>query len=249
MEHASMLKSRYGMVIDLDRCNGCGNCMIACAVENNVAPAEQKANERTGVTWLRVATMVNDASFPETDQVFVPVMCQQCEHETPCVSVCPQNAVDLDPETGIVGQVPQRCLGCRYCMTACPYHARYFNWWDPSWPAGMERSMNPDVAPRMRGIVEKCNFCHGRLHQARTKAAAEGRREIDPAEYIPACVAACPAKAITFGDLEDKTSEVAKLSEHPHSFRFLARLGTGSKVSYHSSKEWVRNRAASLKSV
>ncbi len=109
--------------------------------------------------------------------------------------------------------------------------------------------MNPDVAPRMRGIVEKCNFCHGRLHQARTKAAAEGRTAIDPAEYIPACVASCPAKAITFGDLEDAESDVAKLSQHPHSFRFLARLGTGSKVYYHSSKEWVRNRVASLKSV
>lgn len=249
MEHATQMKSRFGMVIDLDRCNGCGTCMIACAVENNVAPAEPKANERTGVTWLRVGTMVNDAPFPETDTVFVPMMCQQCEHETPCISVCPQNAVDLDPETGIVGQVPQRCLGCRYCMTACPYHARYFNWWDPSWPAGMERSMNPDVAPRMRGIVEKCNFCHGRLHAARTKAAAEGRTAIDPADYVPACVASCPTKAITFGDLEDTNSAVAQLSQHPHTFRFLARLGTGSKVYYHSSKEWVRNRAASLQSV
>ena len=102
--------------------------------------------------------------------------------------------MDVDPETGIVGQMPERCLGCRYCMTACPYHARYFNWWDPAWPAGMEKTLNPDVAPRMRGVVEKCNFCHGRLHAAKTKAAAAGKREIDPADYVPACVEACPAE-------------------------------------------------------
>lgn len=245
MEHATQMRSRYGMVIDLDRCNGCGACMVACAVENNVAPAERKATERTGVTWLKVGRMSNAAPFPEADAVFVPMMCQQCEHETPCVTVCPQNAVDLDPQTGIVGQVPQRCLGCRYCMTACPYHARYFDWWDPAWPAGMEQALNPDVAPRMRGVVEKCNFCHGRLQAARTKAAAEGKPGIDPADYVPACVEACPEKAIVFGDLNDPASEVARRAKAPGTFRFLEALGTGSKVYYHSSKEWVRARAGS----
>ena len=68
-------------------------------------------------------------------------------------------------------------------MTACPYHARYFNWWDPQWPPGMEKTLNPDVAPRMRGVVEKCNFCHGRLHAARARAAAEGSRDLQPGEY------------------------------------------------------------------
>src|SRR5690242_4323826 len=129
-------------------------------------------------------------------------------------------------------QMPQRCLGCRYCMAACPYHARYFNWWDPAWPAGMEKTLNPAVAPRMRGVVEKCNFCHARLHAAQNKAATAGRRDIDAADYVPACVEACPTRAITFGDLADRNSEAAKLARTPQSFRLLERLGTEPKIYY-----------------
>lgn len=244
MEQSAESKSRYGMVIDLDRCTGCGACMVACAVENNVAPAEQKATDRTGDTWLRVYTVTNGEGFPALDTVFIPMGCQQCDNHTPCVSVCPQNAVELDHATGIVAQIPQRCLGCRYCMTACPYHARYFNWWDPRWPEGTETLLNPDVAPRMRGVVEKCNFCHGRLHTARTKAAAEGKKGIEPGDYIPACVESCPSQAIVFGDLADESSPVAQLSRSSDAFQFLPRLGTAPKVFYHSAREWVRNMAA-----
>ena len=88
-------------------------------------------------------------------------------------------------------------------MAACPYHARYFNWWDPKWPAGMEKTLNPDVAPRQRGVVEKCNFCHGRWHAARQRADAAGKDDILPGDYVPACVEACPTGAIQFGDLND----------------------------------------------
>ena len=102
-------------------------------------------------------------------------MCMHCEHDTPCVKVCPQQAVEVDKATGIVMQMPQRCLGCRYCMTACPYHARYFNWWDPSWPAGMEKSLNPGVAVRMRGVVEKCNLCHARLAFSASQSCCRGQ--------------------------------------------------------------------------
>src|SRR5512137_2749147 len=101
--------SRYGMVIDLDRCSGCGACMVACAVENNLAPAETDATQRTGITWINVVQVRDGNSFPNTDSVFIPMMCQQCGEDTPCVSVCPQNAVEADPATGIVGQIPQRC--------------------------------------------------------------------------------------------------------------------------------------------
>ena len=243
MEPDKQNNSRYGMVIDLDRCNGCGACMVACAIENNVPPAEPKATKRTGITPIQVFEVRNGKSFPESDAVFVPMSCQQCEKDTPCVAVCPQNAVELDTATGIVGQVPQRCLGCRYCMTACPYHARYFNWWDPKWPAGMEQALNPDVAPRMRGVVEKCNFCHGRLHAAKAKAAAEGNRRINPEDYIPACVENCPTHAIAFGDLADASSEVAQLAQKPGTFRFLTRLGTEPKVYYYSEKAWVKQLA------
>lgn len=243
MEQTVQSKTRYGMAIDLDRCTGCGACMVACAVENNVAPAEQKATERTGVTWLRVYPVTNGKGFPDSDTVFVPMMCQQCGHHTPCVSVCPQNAVEADPVTGIVMQVPQRCLGCRYCMTACPYHARYFDWWDPQWPDGTEKLLNPDVAPRMRGVAEKCNFCHGRLQAARAKAAAAGSKEIAADDYIPACVESCPTRAIVFGNLDDESSEVSRLSRDGNAFQFLPKLGTAPKVFYRSARQWVREMA------
>jgi Fe-S-cluster-containing dehydrogenase component len=236
-------KARCGMAIDLDRCTGCGACMVACAVENNVPPARAEATPRTGITWMRVYQVANGAAFPENRATFIPILCQQCGNETPCASVCPQEAVEVDTATGIVDQMPQRCLGCRYCMTACPYHARYFNWWDPVWPAGMEETLNPDVAPRMRGVVEKCNFCHGRLHAARARAAAEGRRELRQGEYVPACVESCPAGAIVFGDLNDPQSEVSRLARDCNSFRLLERLGTEPKIHYRTKRPWVRKVA------
>ena len=235
---------RYGMSIDLDRCAGCGACMVACAVENNIPAAPENANDRNGITWIRVYRIDNGEAWPHRRTAFVPVLCQQCGHETPCAHVCPQQAVDVDPKTGIVGQMPERCLGCRYCMAACPYHARYFNWWDPQWPAGMEKTLNPGVAPRMRGVVEKCNFCHGRWHAAKERAAAAGKREIDPADYVPACVEACPTGAIQFGDLNDAESIPAQDAKRPESFRLLEKLGTETKIYYRSKRDWVRRIAS-----
>jgi molybdopterin-containing oxidoreductase family iron-sulfur binding subunit len=265
------------MVIDVDRCTGCGSCMVACAVENNIPAADPSATDRTGLTWMKVyrAAPAKPAAVtgpvadlaaarapavvgPVADrasagggragsisergsrEVFFPVPCQHCDHETPCESVCPQLAVELDPQTGIVTQIPSRCLGCRYCMAACPYHARYFNWWDPVQPEGLDGSLNPDVSPRMRGVVEKCNFCHGRLQAARSLAALEGRKTLRSGDYVPACAEACPAQAISFGDLRDETSEVARSAKDPRAFRLLERLGTDPKVYYHSSRPWVR---------
>jgi molybdopterin-containing oxidoreductase family iron-sulfur binding subunit len=232
--------SRYGMVIDVDRCTGCGACMVACAAENNCAPAPEKATDRTGITPMRVHAVSNGAQGTDRKVRFLPVLCMQCDQETPCQTVCPQQAVELDKASGIVFQMQQRCLGCRYCMTACPYHARYFNWWDPAWPPGMEKTLNPGVSPRMRGVVEKCNFCHARLHAATERAAAAGRKEIDPADYVPACVESCPTRAIVFGDLNDPESEASKQSKSAESFRLLARLGTGPKVYYRSQQPWMR---------
>ena len=239
-----MKAKRYGMTIDIDRCTGCGACMVACAVENNIPPAAEGADDRKGITWIRVFPIHNGAPGPNRKTAFVPVLCQQCGEHTPCVSVCPQQAVQVDPATGIVGQMPERCLGCRYCMAACPYHARYFNWWDPQWPAGMEKTLNPAVAPRMRGVVEKCNFCHGRWHAAKERAAAQGRREIDAAAYVPACVEACPAGAIQFGDLNDSQSPAAQAAREGATFRLLEKLGTDPKIQYRSDREWVRQVAS-----
>jgi menaquinone reductase, iron-sulfur cluster-binding subunit len=231
---------RFGMVIDIDRCAGCGACMVACAVENNVAPANPKATDRTGITPMRVYPVHNGAPGVLRQSAFLPVLCMHCE-EAPCESVCPQQAVEVDKATGIVAQMPQRCLGCRYCMTACPYHARYFNWWDPEWPKGMEVTLNPGVSTRMRGVVEKCNLCHSRLHEAEDAAAAAGKPA--PHSYTPACVESCPTGAMVFGDLADESSEVARLSKGENAFRLLAKIGTGAKIYYHSRRPWVRSLA------
>lgn len=200
-------RRRYGMVIDVDLCSGCGACMVACAVENNVAPAPPKATDRTGITPMRVYPVDNGAPGGLRQSAFLPVLCMHCD-KPPCESVCPQQAVEFDKATGIVTQMSQRCLGCRYCMTACPYHARYFNWWDPSWPQGMEVTLNPNVSPRMRGVVEKCNLCHAGLHAAEDRAVASGSKA--PVSYTPACVEACPTEAIVFGDRSPARSPWAR---------------------------------------
>jgi molybdopterin-containing oxidoreductase family iron-sulfur binding subunit len=127
-------------------------------------------------------------------------------------------------------------------MVACPYHTRSFNWWKPEWPAGMETTLNPDVSIRTRGVVEKCNFCVQRLQAARAKASAAGKTEIDPADYVPACVEACPSRALSFGDAADEKGELARLARDPESFRLLAALGTGPKVVYRSSDPVLRER-------
>jgi molybdopterin-containing oxidoreductase family iron-sulfur binding subunit len=128
-------------------------------------------------------------------------------------------------------------------MAACPYHVRVFNWWDPTWPKGMKKYLNPDVSVRMRGVVEKCSFCYHRLQRARDKAYAEGRRELHEEEYQTACTQACPADAITFGDLNDPHHKVYELKKNPNAFRLLEKLGTNPKIYYVSTKDWVRKAA------
>jgi Fe-S-cluster-containing dehydrogenase component len=241
--HERTEKYKYGMVIDLDKCTGCGACMVACMTENNVPFRKDESDKLVSTTWMRVFKATNGKSYPDIDVCYFPRPCMHCEGEhghSPCVSVCPATATDYDYETGIVSQIPTRCFGCRYCMAACPYHARYFNWWDPVWPDNMEKALSPDVSPRMRGVIEKCTFCFHRLQRARNKAYVEGRREIHEDEYQTACTQACPADAITFGDLNNHDHEVYKLKKNPYAFRLLERLGTNPKVYYMSTRSWVR---------
>lgn len=235
----------FGMVIDLDRCTGCGTCMVACSAENNLSVRPDESDKQRTITWMHLYRITNGKPFPETEVSYFPRPCMHCHHHTPCVFVCPATATEMDYNTGIVSQIYTRCIGCRYCMAACPYHARTFNWWDGYFPKGkgLERYLSPEVSPRMRGVVEKCTFCHHRLMRARTRAYNEGRRELREEEYIPACAEACPAKAITFGDLDDPTHEVHKLKGDPRAFRILEKLGTDPKVYYLSSKAWVRRSA------
>lgn len=237
--------TKYGMVIDLDRCVGCGTCSIACASENNLSVRPDESDFQRRLTWIPLYEVSNGKPFPQTEISYFPRPCMHCHHHTPCVSVCPATATETDYHTGIVSQIYTRCIGCRYCIAACPYHARVFSWWDGYFPKskGLERYLSPEVSPRMRGVVEKCTFCHHRLMRAKTKAYTEDRKTLEEDEYITACAEACPARAITFGDLNNPEHRVTKLSKSPHAFRLLERLGTEPKVYYLSSKDWVRRLA------
>ncbi len=242
---------RFGMVIDLDKCTGCGTCMTACAAENNVSVRSDESDKERSITWMQLYKITNGKDFPHTEVSYFPRPCMHCEedghggHHPTCVSVCVATATTVDFNTGIVSQIYTRCIGCRYCQAACPYHARYFNWWDAYFPRekGLERYLSPEVSPRMRGVVEKCTFCHHRYMRAKTRAYGEGRRELEEGEYIPACAEACPAQAITFGDLNNPRHKVSKLIKSPYAFRLLERLKTKPKVYYLSKKNWIRKLA------
>jgi molybdopterin-containing oxidoreductase family iron-sulfur binding subunit len=202
---------------------------------------------------MRVYRLTNGEPYPQTDICYLPRPCMHCDGHhghSPCVSVCPATATDYDDETGVVSQIYTRCFGCRYCLAACPYHARVFNWWDPVWPGEMKKYLNPDVSVRMRGVIEKCSFCFHRYQRAMERAHVEGRHELAEQEYQTACTQACPAGAITFGDLANPEHAVHGLVdpdlEHggrpraPRAFRLLERLHANPKVYYLSSREWVR---------
>jgi molybdopterin-containing oxidoreductase family iron-sulfur binding subunit len=224
----------WGMVIDLDRCTGCQACALACKAENNVpAVGPREAARGRSISWMQVLDghhSVHGASPPigeaGTPEGFIPRPCFHCD-DPPCTRVCPVNATNRTPE-GIVTQIYSRCIGCRFCMVACPYNAKFFNWRRYQ-SDGPER--NPDVSVRPKGVVEKCTFCHHRLQHARERARAEGR-EMDPGEYVPACAEACPTQAIAFGDMADAKSDVARLARTPRAFRFGEEMGTRPKVFY-----------------
>ncbi|MEW6266232.1 MAG: menaquinone reductase iron-sulfur cluster-binding subunit QrcC [Thermodesulfobacteriota bacterium] len=241
---------KYGMVIDLDKCTGCGTCAVACQAENNVYVLEDESDKVRSITWMRVYRLENGEPFPNTRLAYLPRPCMHCDHHTPCVSVCPPTATTKDEIGGIVSQITTRCIGCRYCVAACPYHARYFNWFDP-WPLyqphvrQMTAALNPDVAPRMRGVVEKCTFCHHRLMAAKDRVYLKGERKIPEDYYQTACAQSCPAGAIVFGDLNNPEHRVHRLLKErkKDAFRLLEKLGTAPKVYYLSTQDWIRQQA------
>ena len=182
----TLVGQRWAMLIDPRACpEGCRACLEACHRIHNVPHIEGPEHE---VKWIWPASY--EGAFPEQEHEFIheylrettiPILCNHCENP-PCVRVCPTGAT-WKREDGIVMMDYHRCIGCRYCMAACPYHARYFNWWDPVWPEGMEKYLSPNVSARMRGIVEKCSFCYHRYQLAKDKAYNEGRRELAEEEY------------------------------------------------------------------
>lgn len=236
-------KVKWGMVIDIDKCTGCGACMVACQAENNIPPTKDPFNRLRDVHWIMVYKLDNGKEFPDNDVAYLPRPCMQCEHPT-CVSVCPVVATTKDEEGGIVSQIYPRCIGCRYCMAACPYHSRVFNWFDPVWPEGMEKTLTPYVSVRPRGVVEKCTFCHHRYQKAKEEAHYHGhdRENLEETAYQTACAEACPTGAIIFGDLNNPEHKVSKLIKSKYAFRLLEKLGTEPKVYYLSKRQWVRRQ-------
>jgi molybdopterin-containing oxidoreductase family iron-sulfur binding subunit len=224
------------MVIDLDRCTACGACVAACKVENNIPEVTPEQAEQGRVLhWIRISRHEEVVEGEHTTSVrFFPTLCYHCG-DAPCTMVCPVHATYRAVD-GIVGQTYARCIGCRYCMAACPYTAKVFNWLEPIWSETLRAYTNPDVSLRPKGVVEKCTFCSHRLQQARDTAACEGR-DVREEDYQTACVDVCPAKAILFGDLEDAESRVSRAARSPRARILLEELGTEPAISYLSERE------------
>ncbi|MBI2858487.1 MAG: 4Fe-4S dicluster domain-containing protein [Chloroflexi bacterium] len=224
--------ARWGMVIDLDKCTGCQACTVACWVENDVphgSPEEQ--GQRREAYWNKVIS-VSTGEYPATRVEFIPMPCMHCD-DAPCVIVCPVKAT-YHRDDGVVMQDYRRCIGCRYCIIACPYGARSFNFKKQEEKDYHRPDPPPDRADRgpwpfprrVRGVVEKCTFCFHRIDQGIKEGLKIG------VDVVPACVEACPARARSFGDLDDPGSEVSRLLASRGSFRLREELQTHPKVYY-----------------
>ncbi len=230
----SLKGKKFAMVIDLQRCTGCGGCSLACKIENNTPD---------GVFWSNKLTQTY-GTYPNVNFEYVPTLCNHCE-SAPCVQVCPTAAMHC-ADAGIVNHDSEICIGCKACAVACPYDAIYVNdekphafWRDersalngmtssamevtlrvngrelPYYNGDRDRD-TPGTAIRSKGVPEKCNFCLHRLRRGQ----------------LPACVEACPCNARIFGDLNDPNSAVSRLLGRYRPSRLKEHLGTSPKVFY-----------------
>lgn len=220
---------RWGMVVDLDKCNGCGTCTIACAAENNIVLTDASELSRgRAMNWIRVDRYW-EGDYPKIRAKMIPVNCYQCGN-APCEPVCPVYAA-YHTVDGLNGQVYPRCIGTRYCNAGCPYKARLFNWQRPQWVEPLNHQLNTDVSVRFAGVTEKCTFCVQRIRAAKDIAKDENRRVRD-GEIQPACVQTCPTGAMYFGDLNDPNTQVSELTKNPRRYRMLEELNTEPAVIY-----------------
>jgi molybdopterin-containing oxidoreductase family iron-sulfur binding subunit len=247
---------KWGMSIDLNTCTGCSACVVACTAENNVSVVGKMQVQRAHeMHWLRIDRyFTGDKTNP--DVVFQPMLCQHCDN-APCENVCPVAATNHSSE-GLNQMTYNRCIGTRYCANNCPYKVRRFNWLDytgaDSFPDNQKplegvdldaavfqmnddltrMVLNPDVTVRSRGVIEKCSFCVQRLQESKLNAKKEG--DVSHVRNVKtACMQACPTNAISFGNVNDKESDVYKIRnvEQKHrNFYVLDQLHVLPNVSY-----------------
>ncbi len=214
----------YGYALNISRCKGVRKCVEGCVEENNQSRDTQiqyirvRELDHASLTLKESDHYYDSETVPRPGKDYLPIQCMQCENP-PCVKNCPIEATWMEPD-GIVVIDYDWCIGCRYCMAACPYWARRFNWGEPSIPA---EEINPKThylgnRPREKGVVEKCTFCIQRTRKGR----------------LPACVEACPTGARVFGNLLDPASEIRYILENKAVFRLKEELGTEPKFWYFS---------------
>lgn len=228
---------KWGMAIDMNKCLGCGDCIVACTSENNVpVVGKDQVLVSREMQWLRVDRYYSGT--PDEPKVLTQVMlCQHCDH-APCENVCPVAATTHSPD-GLNQMVYNRCVGTRYCSNNCPYKVRRFNFFNfrDHFRDGYQENnifgllFNPEVTVRSRGVMEKCTFCIQRIMKAR-QDAVEGNRQLKGTDVTTACQDACNSNAISFGDMNDKESYYSKMREHDLGYYVLEELNTRPNVTY-----------------
>jgi len=252
---------KWVMAIDLNACTGCGSCIVACNVENNIpVVGRDEVRRRREMHWMRIdryyAIEQGGESFTEEDEirhlddmenvsvVHQPMMCQHCEH-APCETVCPVLATVHSSE-GLNHMAYNRCFGTRYCANNCPYKVRRFNWfnyWNDSRFDNYLNNeftqlvLNPDVVSRSRGVMEKCSMCIQRIQAGKLKAKIE-KRTLKDGDIKLACSSACSANAIIFGDANDPNSEVSKALKNERVYYVLEEINVQPGIGYMTK---VRN--------